>query len=1252
MKGSIGPSLLRFGSFMELWPMSLVATPSSIVLFATILFSLSCSDVDLSDLRNYKKKNVEDGFHVSSESTFLKIEYDKGASSSEFSLDEGEAIAVPYPHASTYGSCSLSITSGALRQKKGGEVYDFRAIHSGGLYAIESLKMEVVDSQYFPTKYVRLFLYGENISGAAYQNQDHFEVAEQENKIILYEGSFHAAQDISHLRAFVNSETCELNLRFNYKSLETNSMVSHSEEIVLQNYLGGVLATELLSINDDDFWGSTISDHYGIFTSTPDGLSCPYGGSLSGSACTIFWERIHEGENEYYRDDLYQGGQFVAAKFYYDHADSRCIYGGWREGRRCLVARITVNNDPLLSIAKGISITKDRPLIGGPSGEECKLSIENGNIRLKKHDEIFYFSAVEDDIRYGDISSVALQNGEGAHYMRFMAHGEYASKGLSVPADQGIGEANPRDLAHYYPDSIILREFQDPKTPATGIRNASLKFDDSCELELTYDSNEGSGLTAIISIDEHYLVPEDDYITTIEERMDTFYSAVCDGVSNCEFGKSFQQLMLFNTIKSTAHTSIIDIINPFSRTNISREDIKCLQNADNNIPLQYDEYNNPEDADDNSCYLIQGQTIEGQTVDHSRPRASSLFQVDEKFSDSEYKNHENLFRLKYIHVNATSDLLSDYFDHMHPSSLPSEGRNYSGNYFLVTSDDFTEAEEVEYENALDEVKAVTLPYSSFVAVKESAIESYIADLKSSIETNGLGLNAFDPRQWCLDHDNSCITLTWELAKEWHIKRTFTDRFGGYNEVEPWELMQVSPLLDVMIDILDINNNGAQNLDLLVLNQCRQNLNTKSAHAAMFYRNDPDHTYQFNEFIAGLATDRASTLEFKGGIRFKCDYSESYLQSVQDLRLEKDAKEKRREMWALAVHALEAVLAFNIGSYIVPGLLAMLPDFLSSVVAITEPAISTYMMGSFGMGIYQGFYDLDICKNQNNDCSIIKTQLWLDAAFVLHPVLLESGKSLYSKFKATFFDGDAEYFEEEQVVHAVSAEVVTVIEAEEVRVIPDYGTRSTGGTSEWLKFLQDDYYKTDYERGDFNVPEFFAENRSAHTIEIKDLGEQDGLAFKEQIKSLIAQQGLVLADEQYIHIVVREYWKDDGSGALSQTRELAMWPSTSSTENSGFLLRNGGHLQLADFMWGDNRANIQPGERWYGGGIVVDKDFNAIDVPDSRYKGERINAENPSLRSTLQGEDAGNISRGGNKTLDGQAKDTFKAIVYNIFKPSL
>ena len=126
---------------------------------------------------------------------------------------------------------------------------------------------------------------------------------------------------------------------------------------------------------------------------------------------------------------------------------------------------------------------------------------------------------------------------------------------------------------------------------------------------------------------------------------------------------------------------------------------------------------------------------------------------------------------------------------------------------------------------------------------------------------------------------------------------------------------------------------------------------------------------------------------------------------------------------------------------------------------------------------------------------------------------------------------------------------------------------------------------------------------------------------------------------------------DSNGVFTQTWEVGMWPSSAATPRpAGFLPRNGGHLQLADFMWGPNNSLVIEGERWYGGGVIVDRDFNVIDVPDSRYPDQRINLENPMMRSTLQGETPQNIAIGGDKTLSGQAADTFRAIVLNIFGP--
>ena len=66
--------------------------------------------------------------------------------------------------------------------------------------------------------------------------------------------------------------------------------------------------------------------------------------------------------------------------------------------------------------------------------------------------------------------------------------------------------------------------------------------------------------------------------------------------------------------------------------------------------------------------------------------------------------------------------------------------------------------------------------------------------------------------------------------------------------------------------------------------------------------------------------------------------------------------------------------------------------------------------------------------------------------------------------------------------------------------PDYGTRSTGGTTEWVEFLQTDFYGDFYARGDFDVPDFFEANRAMHTAELTDFNSSVGGTYRDNIRA--------------------------------------------------------------------------------------------------------------------------------------------------------
>ena len=463
------------------------------------------------------------------------------------------------------------------------------------------------------------------------------------------------------------------------------------------------------------------------------------------------------------------------------------------------------------------------------------------------------------------------------------------------------------------------------------------------------------------------------------QKISNFIDTMCPESYDflCEFGNSFAQLIPFDSIYSTQETSIADIINPFSSAKIIDNNLSCIENNEpNNKKIQSSYLETAPDQDAN-CVMTQSNAIIQVAQGYVPPSTSTLFKKEE-YEDSG-------IIMPYVQIS----LFGDNADHrdailVNMGLSPSQFKLHDGRYFIINHEDLG-SNQADFEAYSDEEKLVTLPFSSYTLVKvqdKDHLVAYISNNDSSLEG------------YCTSTGANCITVDWDLVKKFRedsISYTYVTTVGSINiSLDNSELFHVHTLANVITDVNDLNNNGMK--ELLLINHVKLEIEDKTYE--ILTRHDTQHQSQFQSLLNAVGNDRQHAL-WNHGIHFKSDYDKDYLTRLEELNLQLSGKEKRRQLWAHATHALEMYAAFLAGGYLASLITPFLPELLVPVANFVSTSANYLMLGSLIRGMYQEEESWEECLNtSNNDCSFLRNKLLVDLGMAMLPIV---GEAAFKEF---------------------------------------------------------------------------------------------------------------------------------------------------------------------------------------------------------------------------------------------------------------
>ena len=506
-------------------------------------------------------------------------------------------------------------------------------------------------------------------------------------------------------------------------------------------------------------------------------------------------------------------------------------------------------------------------------------------------------------------------------------------------------------------------------------------------------------------------------IELIEKRVNLFHEKVCQDSEDCPQGRRLMQLYDFETLKNHPKTGISEILNPFAAPK-DKFAYQCIINSSQDIWSGYGEISSSQYQNhSSSCHRVVNQNNQVK-LNLTRPRSSSLFDRDKyqfEIDNSKYSEHQDLINLEYIRIETqgADTIAASRVKVLSSQSAPFPSSSLTGNYFILNVENFTTGEFRQYNNEKSEdLRKGLIPAKSYLIIKEQFIQDWLDEVRSFLNAQA-GKTKPNPTAWCAlaNNLNKCVQIDQDLINLWQVERKYVYSGIGFTNVKtltPENSFKSIKLARVVMDVLD--KGGTGNQKLLLINDCAYKPNRLREYYRAFY--DDTHSFyrDLNTFLENRVSLNARKRQNEVFGRISCDYNDTYIRYISNFHRQIDQNEQRKEAIAAWVHAAETLLAFEA--------VALLPELeLPLFVTYAMNYISGIMGVAFIGQLFNDFNKLEKCKKDSTrSCFLEKNEIWIDAAFIAIPFSKKSvGKlvNYYDLFKDSFFEGEAEYFEEEK-----------------------------------------------------------------------------------------------------------------------------------------------------------------------------------------------------------------------------------------------